>query len=67
MTLIYEQLLNSQDNKVKLIIQSLNGFSIYYGYVIGLDDNAVLLQLDNQDKKITIKLNVITEVVVYEN
>jgi hypothetical protein len=67
MSLIYEKLLNCQDNKVKLTINSLKGFSIYYGYVIGLDDDSVLIKLDNKEEEIVIKLSVITEVKVYED
>jgi hypothetical protein len=65
--LVYEKLLNCEDKKIKLVINSFQGESIYYGYVKGLDNDYVLLQLDNSTKEIVIRLKIINEVFIYEN
>jgi len=62
--LIKNQLLNARVNFSKVKITLLDDFH-HYGFVKDVDDDFVLIELENGDKQVTIRLSNIKEVVVY--
>ena len=62
--LIKKQLLNAQEYGFKVKITLLDSFH-HYGFVKEADDEFVLINLEQGNKEVTIKLSNINEVVVY--